>query len=377
MRHKNMMGQPIYKHIYDDLLEKISSGAFNAGDRLPSEKELCDTYNVSRITSKRALEILAAQGYILRSPGKGSYVNTQHGQESKSHVSPLSVGLIIPDFSDSFGTKLLYGIEERCSALGYHLIVKRTRDQTEDEEKAIKALSGTAGILIQPIHGEFYNSEILKLILNNRALVFVDRRLKGLAVPSITTNNVEAAEEGTRYLLEQGHRNIAFFSGPLIHTSTVEDRYQGFMKAHSKSMISHNPAYLCQGLSSIWTWPFYSPGRVVEDVKIASELLKTHPEISAAFTVEYAMAYIVKAAVESLGQRIPEDFSILTFDAPPTITGIPPISHLCQNEYVMGQEAVEALHRVITGGDPAAAGLQIPAKLIIGSSTGPKRSAEK
>jgi len=381
-----MIGQPVYKRIYSDLLEKINSGILKPGERLPSEMELCGIYNVSRITSKRALELLAEQGYIFRSPGKGSFVSSITLQSGKSNsFSKGIIALIIPDFSDSFGTKLLYGIEESCSALGYHLILKRTRDHVEEEAAAIKFLSNVAGILLLPVHGEFYNQEILKLIFQRKPLVFVDRKLRGLAAPTVTTNNLEAAETGAGYLLELGHRNIAFFSGPLIHTSTVEDRHQGFLNAFAKYKINHNPSYLCQELSSIWTWPFYSPKGIEKDIKTAANLLKIHPKITAAFTTEHFMAVIVKAAAESLGKSIPENFSILTFDTPLSFTGVPPITHLFQDEYSVGKEAVHALHRIITFNDQErnhrasrktdaqvlSADILVPAKLVVGSSTGP------
>ena len=370
-----MIGQPVYKKIYNDFLEKINSGSLKPGERLPSEMELCSLYNVSRITSKRALELLADQGYIFRSPGKGSFVSSNLQQsDNKNSFLKETIGFILPDFADPFGTRLIYGIEESCAALGYHLVLKRTRDQCEDEEAAIKQLSGIAGILLVPVHGEYYNQEILKLVLNKKPLVFVDRKLKGLAAPAVTANNLEAAETGTRYLLEQGHRDIAFFSGPLIHTSTVEDRHQGFLTAHAKFRISHNPSYLCQDISSIWTWPFYSPKRINLDIKTASNLLKKHPEITAAFTAEYSMAIIVKTAAESLGMSIPENFSILTFDAPPSITGVPPFTHIFQDEYLVGKEAVRTLHSIITQNTPApSADILVPARLIIGASTGPAK----
>ena len=64
----------MYKKIYDDLLEAIEKGIYPPGSKLPSEKELMEQYNVSRITSKKALEMLADRNIIVRMPGKGSFV---------------------------------------------------------------------------------------------------------------------------------------------------------------------------------------------------------------------------------------------------------------------------------------------------------------
>ena len=369
-----MKNDPVYKQMYNDFLEKIASGMIKTGDRLPSEAELCKLYKVSRITSKRALDILAAQGYISKQPGKGSFVinNTQNLADKQTGL-PKTIGFIIPDFSDSFGTRLIYSIEEHCTALGYQFILRRTRDQIKEEEEAINSLSNATGILLIPCHGEFYNPEILKLIFNKRLLVFVDRNMRGLAAPAVSSDNVRAGEEGAEYLLNLGHRNISFFSIPVRHTSTAEDRHQGFIQGFAKYGINLNPSYFCQDISKIWNWPFYSPEKIAADVETAARHLKKFPEITAAFTTEYAIALIVKAAAESLNKRIPQDFSIITFDSPPAITGIPVFTHLCQDEYTIGKEAVNILHRIITqNASFSGEDILIPMKLITGASTCPK-----
>jgi len=57
---------PLYYRIYADLKEKIAEGVFKPGDRIPSEKELCKIYGVSRLTIRRALEELRREGIIER-----------------------------------------------------------------------------------------------------------------------------------------------------------------------------------------------------------------------------------------------------------------------------------------------------------------------
>ena len=369
------MNQSAYRLIYETLLNEINSGKYSNGERLPSEAELCGVYKVSRITSKRALDLLAEQGYIKRFPGKGSYANGSVAEpEDKKIAAVKTIGLVIPDFTDSHGVKLIYGIEDACTSLGYQLVIKRTRNQAKEEEEAIRSLSYAAGILLLPIHGIFYSSEILKLILDNRALVFVDRKLRGLTAPTVSSDNIKAAEEGTEHLLKLGHKNIAFFSGPIKYTSTVEDRYQGFIQGLGRHGINHEASYSCQDFSSVWTWPFFSPDRVAMDFEIAVKHLKKHKGITAAFAIEYSMALIVKAAAESIGLHVPEDLSIITFDSPRVISGTPPITHLLQDECNIGKNAVHTLHKIITNNEALPpSDIMLPAQLVLGASTCQKR----
>jgi GntR family transcriptional regulator len=65
---------PLYYQLENLLREKIASGAFAAGDRLPTENDLIRQYGVSRITVRQALTALAEEGLIERRQGRGTFV---------------------------------------------------------------------------------------------------------------------------------------------------------------------------------------------------------------------------------------------------------------------------------------------------------------
>jgi DNA-binding LacI/PurR family transcriptional regulator len=360
---------PQYRRIYNYLYEEIASGKLKAGDRVPSERELCDTFKVSRITSKKALELLSEQGFIFRSPGTGSFVSDNIPLTGRKNGKSREIGFLTPDFSDSFGAQLIYGIEETCRPLGYHLILKRTKNSVEEEDEALNSLSCTAGFLVMPVHGEFYNPEILKHILTKKPLVFIDRKMQGLAAPSVSTDNIAAAEMGVEYLLRLGHRNIAFYSGPVEHISTVADRRTGFVKALTNYGIPYNEDYFCQNFAGTGSYPFYTREQVITDQTMVISHLSAHPEITAAFTTTYNITLVVNNALRDMGRLVPEDFSILAFDVPESFARTPFFTYLDQDEYTIGKLAVESLHNIITDPENTSLGdIQIPAKLIIGKS---------
>ena len=65
---------PLHTQISDYLLEKISTKQYKLGERLPSERELCELFGVSRITVRKAIGELIAQHKVHSVAGMGSFV---------------------------------------------------------------------------------------------------------------------------------------------------------------------------------------------------------------------------------------------------------------------------------------------------------------
>ena len=66
--------EPPYAQVARGMRERILSGEYQAGDRLPSEAELCALYGVSRMTVRRAVKLLAQDGVVYTENGRGTFV---------------------------------------------------------------------------------------------------------------------------------------------------------------------------------------------------------------------------------------------------------------------------------------------------------------
>ncbi|MBC6679422.1 GntR family transcriptional regulator [Zhenpiania hominis] len=69
------MAQAKYLQVKEDILKKIQIGKLCPMDMLPSENALCQEYSMSRMSIRKALNILLSEGYISSVPGKGYFVN--------------------------------------------------------------------------------------------------------------------------------------------------------------------------------------------------------------------------------------------------------------------------------------------------------------
>ncbi|BEU88923.1 GntR family transcriptional regulator [Selenomonas sp. TAMA-11512] len=68
--------EPLYQQLKDKLKRKIEAGEWQKGDKIPTELDLSQTYQVSRITVRKALDTLVREGYIVRRSGKGTFINS-------------------------------------------------------------------------------------------------------------------------------------------------------------------------------------------------------------------------------------------------------------------------------------------------------------
>ncbi|MEW6715499.1 MAG: GntR family transcriptional regulator [Nitrospirota bacterium] len=66
--------EKLYVQIYSILIGKIESGEWPPGAQIPTEDELCRTYDVSKVTVREAIQELVREGYLFRQQGRGTFV---------------------------------------------------------------------------------------------------------------------------------------------------------------------------------------------------------------------------------------------------------------------------------------------------------------
>lgn len=74
--------QSLHAHIKNELLSRIKSNQYKKGDKIPTEMELCEQFNVSRTTVRAALNQLTLEGYLERVQGSGTFVADKKVQQT-------------------------------------------------------------------------------------------------------------------------------------------------------------------------------------------------------------------------------------------------------------------------------------------------------
>ncbi len=102
-----------YMTIVMDIRHKISSGEYTQGEKLPTIPELCEQYDVSKITVKRAMDDLESLGLIARRRGSGTFVKGIAGTSTLTGARNTYDHFenVIPD-SEILGTKVTRQVHE-------------------------------------------------------------------------------------------------------------------------------------------------------------------------------------------------------------------------------------------------------------------------
>lgn len=73
---------PLYSQLKESIKTAIQNGVLKPGDKLPTEHEICNHFNLSRTVTRQAFYELMSEGYIIRYKSRGTFVN----QQSKQNV---------------------------------------------------------------------------------------------------------------------------------------------------------------------------------------------------------------------------------------------------------------------------------------------------
>lgn len=147
-----------------------------------------------------------------------------------------TIGLILPDISDSFYSQMAKEIEMEVEKFGYSLMIASTESEKEREERMIKVFRARQvdGIIIAPTKQSL--KEIMQMINDSYPFVTFDRFFPELNTNYVVIDNEESSFRLVKHLIEQGSRKIALITTN-SHLKTMSMRNQGYSRAHIESNI--------------------------------------------------------------------------------------------------------------------------------------------
>ncbi len=207
------------------------------------------------------------------------------------------------DISKAFLENPFYGefiglFEQRIKRKGYDLLI-----QPEISEKDLLPWLRGRGVDAIAILGSYPKHYRKALKTFGKPVVLVDVFDEyAEEYNRVIISDSEGCYNATKYLIESGHKNIAFVAGD-IHNSIVDQRrYDGYHKALEESNISINKDFL-----------FISEVSFDGGVAIASQLLKKK-DITAVVCAADTLAIGIVNGYRNAGKNVPDDLSVVGFD---------------------------------------------------------------
>jgi LacI family transcriptional regulator len=270
----------------------------------------------------------------------------------------LTLGLVIPDFSNPFFASIAQQVAIGTHKHGYSVIVCDSEDSTELEMKSLGILQSrhVEGIVLCPV-GQ--SGEHLKEFVNGRLpIVLVDRFFPRLPLPYVSSDNSASARRATELLISNGHRRIACLQG-LRDTSPNEFRVRGYREA-----LTANHLPVDEGL--IVGDSFTEQSGYIE----TKLLLKTASDVTAILALSNLNALGAIRALTEEKRKIPDDVSVVSFDEQPYSAYLStPMTTVSQPYSEMGEVAVKLLFDQIQSSRPQTkGGILLPTSLIVRDS---------
>lgn len=359
--------KPWYLQIKDYLLNEIAEKRLTEGDMLPSEKELSEKFQVSRITVRRAFTELEQENIISRYPGKGTFISSkpsvptvQEKCRQRKEKKQYTIGVIMSHLDSPFQVSLLQSIETAIGKMGYQLMFGLSHGKHRIENELIDRMraKGVDGLIIYPVDGAFYSERILQMSMEGFPVVLVDRYLPGVNTCSVYSDDRKGGQILGEYLVNKGHKRIALFSQNPENTVCLMNRIEGFRYALLCAGIPYKEEDCMENLINCSV--YHDPQQYETNVRIIENFLKTHPDITAVYCTIATFAMNTLWAARNLKKNI----EIVCFDnvEPYQWTEklfIPYISH---PESEMGSKAVESLIKLLEGETPQ--NIIIPCELV-------------
>lgn len=291
---------------------------------------------VSRILNGTAKVSDDKRQAVMAAIEKTNFAPNQMAQGLKKGRS-MTIGIVVQDISSPFFDETLRGVDDGLKGTGYASVIVSGHWNAAEEIERIRLLVARKvdGIIL--LSGRIGNEAILQFA-QQRPIVATGRSLGSRSAHGFKLDNENGAYLAVRHLIEQGHRRIAFVTGPADNNDAAE-RVVGYARALRESAIEFDPALLVEG-------DLHEAGGMAA----VERLFDSGQRFSAIFAANDLSAYGARLGLYRRGVRVPDDMSLVGFDdLPGSAYTTPPLTTVRQPLYEMGRIATEALIRLMNG----------------------------
>lgn len=315
-------------------------------------RALNDSYEISDATKKKVISMAEKLNYHANPFARSL-------RENKSKT----IAVIIPERINSFFAQVMDGIEEIAQEHGYHLLVYNTHEDIERERKIVNLLlNGRADAIAMSVTSQTSDiSHLQKLHDRGLPIIFFDRIRAEIPTTKFITNDYESAYDGTKHLIKQGCKKIAFLT-LCKDLSISKERLRGFNDAIKNEGLEVDPAMT-----------LYCTHEEDQNIQLIEEMLSSSNRPDGIVSSVEKLAFATYHAVKRTKLRIPNDLKLISFSNS-SIGGLlnPSLTTITQPASLIGSECAKLLIKKLTKPlhyDLLDQVITIPSKISIREST--------
>ena len=292
-------------------MKDIMSGVYSENGKLPSEAKLSESFGVSRMTLRGALEQLRRQGLVEKRNGIGSFLTKRAFRRSGL------IGLVIPDYERfEFFAGIKNEVDLHATRLGYVVELAFTTERSRksivaDIRRKVRHLAEhrAEGIIFRPFVAEEFSTANVEIVSTLRSadipVVLIDSDIARPPERSdcdlVAINNIGAGRQIARHLHERGYRRVAFL---------MENR-NPFVNANwSNRLFGLAGEFALLGCEESVRQLDFS----ATDARALDTLLKSRRRPDAIVCGNDEQADLLMESLARIGKRIPKDVAVVGFD---------------------------------------------------------------
>lgn len=268
--------------------------------------EVSDLAGVSLATVSRVLNNSPSvkQSTRLKVQDAMAQLNYTPNSVAKSLASNRSdcIGVLVSELQGFFFTNMMAAIETECRKYDKHIVVTASELSAEKEQDDIQFLIGrncdALIIQVEAISDDY----LIELCNGDIPVIIVNRYIEAIAENCIVLDNEKGGYIATQYLLDKGHKDIVYVSGPANKKDAMM-RLEGHKRALTDNGISFTEERVFEGdyLQSGGTRAF-------------NHFHQSDIPFTAVLCANDEMATAVMAAAREKGLDLPKDLSVFGFD---------------------------------------------------------------
>jgi LacI family transcriptional regulator len=202
------------------LRRRIADGTYPLETKLPSERNLAEEFEVSRVTIRKSLETLKNDGMITGRPGLGSIVSAV---APVTAPAPPNIGFVVQHLSNPYYSAFASALEAVLRGHDLNMVLAGTGQNPDEELQCLQRMTElqVRGVLLC-VPDRLHHPEAMKAFLKRRLpVVIIGGRQPGVALDTVDSDNRAGMTAAVDHLLELGHTRIGFLSAMAYGRSDV------------------------------------------------------------------------------------------------------------------------------------------------------------